>query len=251
MRLLVALFLLLIVLLSASAHAATIVTTGTFATTRNAQVAWQTNHTLETNSLLVRTNDITIGSQRIDFKPDGEQRVQVYIERYSNEIQTYAVVMTAGARTGLNITYTNPGYNLTIRQAGETTHTCADVVTPCNWALANSTQFNFTILTPTGAAQLGEGGTDPVPSSGGGGGATPGPSNSNGEEPAELPPPQKVFPRLSALQWLVVIVCLVLIFNGIPQLQGVLPLPLHFIAPPDTLLGVGTVGLVLVYLTPA
>lgn len=250
MRSKLALGMLFLVCLSASATAFTFGPVSTFAQTRSGTVSWASNATIETNSLVVRADDVVIGSQRIDLHADGAQRVLVTIEQWSIDSKKFTVAMLNGSRTGLNLTWSNPGENLTVWQAGINTHTCSKEVTPCTFVFPNASTRAFSILTPSGAQALtAEQATTPPPAEAGGGS-----SGAVVDRPrtlADIPHPADRFPHLSPLQWLVVIVCIALILNAFPQTQPYLPVFLHVHAPPEYLLGAGTVGLVLLYLTPS
>lgn len=227
---------------------------GVQALTRNGQVAWKFNTTIETNSLVVKANEIVIGSQRLDFQPDGLQKITVYTTRYSLDYRTFRVVMAEGTQTGLNVTYTNSGSDLKVYEAGINTKTCAAEVSPCSWVFTNNTDFNFSVLTPAGVAQLAAEQGAPPPAVAGGGGGSSAPAaeaNPRAENPlAELPNPLALFPRLTALHWLAIIAGAVLVFNGLPRTRAILPFFLRLPIPALWSLGVGSAILVYIYLSP-
>lgn len=250
------LLVFLLVSMSGSAAAFTFgPMTGNFAETRSGQVRWATNVTIEADALVIRETAIQLDAQRIDIQPDGLQKVQVYITRYTRDYQTLRVVMAEGANTGLNLTYTNSGNDLRVYQNGVNTHTCAAVISPCSWIFSNDTSFNFSILTPIGVQQAAaEGSSTPAPADlGGGGGGSPAPpaANPRATNPlAQLPDLPDLFPRLSVFQWAFVIIGGVLVFNGMARTRAFLP---PFLRIPWFLqyqLFAGVVILVLVYLTP-
>lgn len=244
----------LVVLLSGSALAFTFGPMGVFASTRPSadgyQVQWTANVTIETNSLLVKTTEVVIGSQAVDIKPDGLQRVNVYLTRYSLDHQTYRVTMLAGARTGLNVTYSNSGQALKVFEGGVNTKTCAAEVTPCSWVFTNATDFNFSVLTPTGVQQLTGETPAPAPPAGGGGGGGDAPAAAPAEAKSilDLPSPVDLFPRFTPWRWLALIVSFGLFLNGFPATRAVLPIRIPVATTAS--LFVGAAGLALVYLTP-
>lgn len=222
------------------------------ARTRGGQVEWQPNVTIETSSLAVRGNEFVVGSQRIDVQPDGVQAVRVHVEQWNMDIKRFVITMLAGQRTGLNVTYSNPGYNLTVFQAGFPTHTCAATVDPCAWAFQNGTRFNLTIATPAGAQQLSSGGDLPaLPAPGGGGGASSQPEGPRGA-PGLIPNPVELFPRFTAARWFALLVCGILAINGTERVRRILPKPLQLRGERlrEAYLFGGTAGLVATYFAP-
>lgn len=254
MRLGLALGLLILLMLSGSALAWTFgPMTGIFAQTVNGaagyQVKWQANVTIETNSLVAKTDEIVIADQRLNFQPDGLQKIHVYIVRYSNDWRQFRVVMQpdGGTRTALTVQYSNPGNDLKVYEAGVNTKTCAVSVSLCSWTFANATSFNFSVLTPLGIQQLtGEQPTPPPAEAGGGGGSST-PTEAP-RSPLDLPSPLALFPRFSAWRWLAVIAGLLLVLNGTGATRRFTPLRIPIRA--DVSLFLGSVILVLAYLWP-
>lgn len=232
-------------------EAATVQSTGVFATARSGTVLWKANTTVEFQTLQVNANNLTWDGISFDFQPDTGKPITVNITAWGIDRKEFYI--NASTATHINVSIKNPGNAYNLVENGTITGTCAATLTFCTLVLSTVSVKKFQISFTSVTAGLNTGTTPPVvppPASGGGGGGNSGGfSGTPLTQLPELPNPIKQFPQLNAAQWGGFAAGLVLVFNTSARAAGFLPALLRVPIPRHLARFLGFTLIALVYLT--